>query len=587
MDTPARTVSNPMASVDVVRVLVRQWKPIALWVVAVTVLAAAASLTLPKTYRAEACLLINPSPYKSSSLEQSPLDPDIYEKMLRMPALIEEVRAVLRLDGMTVEDLLKKLRVQPTKRTTLRETTYAPMLLLQVEDKSPQQCEAIANTWANLATSASLRIKGAVLKQSNERIRKQFEDTSGVLTAKEEALKKFDISTQLIERKAELEIFRTQLSTEQDDLESLRLDFSVAQTRLEDLKGKYRSFFVNGVWVGTLHEAGMGTSVSLRSAKVEALPLQFLDARNDLIEKAQKLTNYKIKERVDVTRRQYDILIDKILRFEQDIEDMRLSLATQKAKLQALEADAKTVPQHLIVSKAITDEALWTMAATRPRSLDELTSKRLTSEETNPIWLSMQGRIQYLKPEIASLESRIQEHERLLKQLREEQERLDKVVVQQTQDAENLESEMQFAKDRYETLFQVYLRISHDIMHQESEVARSRQEIGNGDKQVARLTSATMSLVNYTVVKDLERERLHRELASVKNIYTSLATRFEEARITELEISGDLQIAFRAVKPEDKIKPRRSLIVASAFLCALAFFSLLAIAREHMRQQAA
>ena len=572
---------------DLIGVLVRQWKAIALGVFAVTILAVIVSLFLPKTYRAEVSLLINPSPYKSSSLEQAPLDVDIYDRMLRSPGLIEEVRASLGLEQMTVEKLLAKMRVALIKRATLRETTYAPLLLLQVEDADPEKCRAIANTWADLSTSASLRIKGAALKQSNERIRKQFTDTKELLEKKEDELKKFDMTAQLIERKAELETLRMQLTTEQDNLESLRLQFGVAQTRVNDLKRKYASFFVNGVWVGTLYENEKVTSASLSSAKVESLPLQFLYARNDLVEKTLKFTNYKIKERVDITKRQYDILINKILRFEQDIEDMRLSLATQKAKLQELEVVAKTVPERLVVSKAITDEALWAALAGHTRSLDELTSKRLSSEQTNPVWLATQGRILYLKPEIASLEARLQSHQVLLEQLREEQNRLDEVVVRQTQEAQNLETEMRFAKDRYEALFEGYLQISRDIMNQEGEAARLREEIANSDQQIARQTSATMSLVNYTVAKDLERERLQRDLASVKNIYTSLAAKYEEARITELEVSGDLQIAFRAVKPEDRIKPKRSLIVPSAFFCALVFFGMLAIAREHIRRQAA
>jgi len=564
----------------------RQWKSIAAWTFLVAILSAVVSLFLPKTYRAEVSLLINPSPYKSSPLEQSPLDVDTYERMLRAPALIEDVRSQLRVADTTVEGLQNKMRVATVKRANQRETTYAPILLLQVEDRSPEKCQAIANAWADLATSASLRIKSAALKQSNERIRKQFSDTTNVLQLKEEVLKKFDVSAQLIERKAELEMLRAQLAAEQDNLESLRLQASVAQTRLDDLKRKYASFFVNGVWVGTLHESDAAASTTLKGAKVEPLAFQFLDARNDFIEKARQFTNYKIKKRVDITKRQYDILINKSIRFEQDIEDMRLSLATQKAKLQSLEGLATSVPERLITRKAVTDEALWAAQVKDVRSLDELTSKRLSTEDINPVWLSVQGRIQYLKPEIASLEARIESYQKLLEQLSGEQDKLDEVVVGQTQDAQNLEMEMRFAKDRYETLFELYLRISHDIMFEEGDAARLREEIANSQKQTVRLTSATAALTNYTVVKELDRERLLRELTSVQNIYTTLAAKYEEARITELEVSGDLQIAFRAVKPEAKIKPRRSAVVGSAFLCALVLFSLLAIAREQTRQPA-
>ena len=591
MEPSALPGQDPASRVDVLGALSRCWKTIALSTVAVTVVAAAVSLVLPKTYQAEAVVLVNPSPYKSSSLEQSPLDVDIYEKMLRSPSLIEEVKAFLKLDDLSVEYLLKRMRLGLTKRTSQRETTYAPMLLLQVEDRSPDLCQKIANAWADLATSASLRIKGAVIKQANERIRAQWKDTKDLLETKENDLMMFDVTAQLIERKAELEIVRTQLASEQDNLESLRLQSGVAVTRLADLKTKYASFFVNGVWVGTLHVGEKGSSVTLAqlaasTASIGALPLQFFLARNDLVEKTKKSTDFKVRERVDITKRQYDILINKILRFEQDVEDMKLSLATEKAKLQALETGIQSVPERLVVNKAITDAALWMAVAARSRSLDDLTSRRMTSEEINPVWLANQGRIQYVKPEIASLEARIKAYQELFTKLRDEQTTLNEVVVVQTQEAQNLDSEMRLAKERYEALFQNFLQISREIMLQESETARLTEEITNSQRQVERLTSATISLTDYTVARELERERLHRDLTSVKNIFTTLATKNEEARITELEVSGDLQVAFRAVRPEDKLRPKRAQIVGAAFLCALAFFSLLAVAREQVRLQA-
>ncbi len=549
-------------------------------------LAGVISLFIPKSYRAEAVLLINPSPYKSSSLEQPPLDVDIYEKMLRAPALVEEVKRKAGLGDITVEKLRNQMNVALTRRPSQRETTYAPMLLLQVEDRSPELCERIANLWADLATSASWRVKSAVLEAVNERIRKQFADTTRTLAVKEDALKVFDTTAQLIERKAELEMIRMQLASEQDNLESLRLQHAAAQTRVEDLKRKYASFFVNGVWLGTLNGSGTtGPAVSIPLDTTEPLPRQFLLARNDLAAKTQAYTDYKTRQKVDVTRRQYDILINKIIRFEQDIEEMKLSLATYKAKLADLETTSKSVPERLVVRKAITDDALWAAKAASPESLDRLAKQSLAAEEINPLWLSLHGRIQYFKPEIASLEARIQAYENLLRQLREEQDQLDEVVVKQTQTAQNLSTEVQMARDRYDALFQIFLGISQDIMRQESEVSRLREEIANSQKQVDRLTSAALALTAYTVAKDLERERLQRDLLSVKNIYATLATRYEEARVTELEVSGDLYLAFRAVRPESKIKPKRTLIVGVAWVCALALFGLLAVAREHVRQQ--
>jgi uncharacterized protein involved in exopolysaccharide biosynthesis len=64
-----------------------------------------------------------------------------------------------------------------------------------------------------------------------------------------------------------------------------------------------------------------------------------------------------------------------------------------------------------------------------------------------------------------------------------------------------------------------------------------------------------------------------------------LAQKYEEARIQELEVTGDLQVAFEAVLPQSTVGPSRILYVAAAFFASLIFFSLLVLAREYMRRQ--
>jgi len=588
LEKPIAPPSGEPQGIDTLGVLARQWRFVLFWVAAATVLAAVVSFLLPEKFRATAYLLVNPSPYKSSSLEQPPFQVDTYERMLRSPALVEQVRRKVGLEDVAIENLLNRMRVVLIRRANIRETKYAPLILLEVEDKDPSLCRDIANTWAELATSASLRIRSAVIKRDNERITKQFEETKKLLEEKEDNLKKFNMTARLVEKKAELEMLRKQLTTEQENLERLRIQLSVAETRLDDLKNKYASFFPNGIWIGSLAAAaGSATSEPVSPKNVAPLPLQFLLARNDLLEKTRRLVEYKTRERVSINKHRYAVVTDKIERLEKDIALTKLRLAAQKAKLAELESESAGIPDRLVVAKAIADEALWTALAVHPRALDELTSKRLVEETLNPVWLSMQGRLQYVRPETASLEAQLKSSEKTLAQLRAEQDRLDSLVVAQEQAVHSLQMETDFAEQRYETLFGVFLAISHDIMNQEAEVARLRREIANTRLQVDRLSSAVQTLNDYTVEKTLEQERLQRELASVKNIFTSLATKYEEARITELEVSGDLQIAFPAALPEAKIAPKRTLIAGTAFIAALILFTMLAVARDYIRRQPA
>lgn len=585
MDNSIQAGGDPKPRIDTIGVLLKRWKFITLWVLIVTVLAGLMTSALKNRYEAIAYLLVNPSTYKSSTLDQPPLEVDVYQRILTSPELVASVKERLGFEDMTIEQLLRQMKVGLTNRRTVRETSYAPVILLQVLGYSPERCQKIANAWADEATSASLRIKGTSIQADNERIRKQFEDTEKLLVSIEDDLTSFDTRAQLTEKKAELQTLRKQLTTEQEKINQLLVDYSASQARLKDLKRSYDTFFINGVWVGTLYGLENGENAMMNPKDIAPETLQFLLARNDMVEKSRKFTNYKIQEHVEIVKRQYKILINKILRFEQDIEDMRLRLATEKARLAALEKEVVAVPERLPVAKAITDDALWQQRVSAAPRVDDITSEVLVSEEVNPIWLTAQARIQYLKPEISSMEARLKSYESLLNQLRTEQADLDSTVVLQTQNAANLETEMLLAKERYEQLSSIFLLTSHDIMYEEEMVSRYKEEIEDSRQQVARLTSATLELNEYTVEKEMERERLNRELTTVKGVHNALALKYQEARIVELEVSGDLQVVSEAVLPQTPIGPSRVLYILAAFLASLIFFSLLVLASEYVRQQ--
>jgi len=107
--------------------------------------------------------------------------------------------------------------------------------------------------------------------------------------------------------------------------------------------------------------------------------------------------------------------------------------------------------------------------------------------------------------------------------------------------------------------------------------ARVQQELNSLREELSRLengrsgqiASAAESEPNDAKQGGLENIRMLRNVKYYQMLYELLAKQYEAARLDEAKQSSIIQILDRAVEPERKVKPKRSLIVAGAAFVSL------------------
>jgi len=156
---------------------------------------------------------------------------------------------------------------------------------------------------------------------------------------------------------------------------------------------------------------------------------QFEIAKRNLSRAEGKVRDFKDKHRMNLMLAELEIKKGGLNSRREELMDLVSSLKTKKDSLKELQKEIAKQDKFIIVSKAITDDALWQKEGGE-NNLGDFNKKKLRSEEINPIYQNLETRIvntnielntlepkvEYLKKSIASLEKEINELEKTINQ---------------------------------------------------------------------------------------------------------------------------------------------------------------------------
>ena len=109
------------------------------------------------------------------------------------------------------------------------------------------------------------------------------------------------------------------------------------------------------------------------------------------------------------------------------------------------------------------------------------------------------------------------------------------------------------------TALQVRLGVAETYTRGPSdETTQIRDQLAALDRQLALLPAS-----------GLELARLYRDVRTSEQVFIVLTAQYEQARIDEVRDTPTIDVLDRATPPEKKTRPRRSLMVAAAFLLSL------------------
>lgn len=178
---------------------------------------------------------------------------------------------------------------------------------------------------------------------------------------------------------------------------------------------------------------------------------QFSIVQQNLFQSETKIKDFKDKYKLDLMRAELDMKKSKLNEYKKELMDIEVSLQTKQDSLRQLKKAIAKQDKFVIVSKAITDDALW-QETMRQKSASTLNKKKLSSEQLNPIYQDLETRIVNAEIEINTLTPRIEYLHKSVSLNELEIDELEKTINQREFELTQLNRQVDLYKNTYNSL---------------------------------------------------------------------------------------------------------------------------------------
>ena len=601
-----------------------------------------------KVYEAKTLILLSLKVEERSASQELTLGSP--NTQIVIPTLSAQTYEVLA----TTDDMHRNLRDSLTvfwKDSTNTKTSYAlnaelmqppgsspsQLLTLRVTSTDPNVPVSVANIWTRLFVERNRGLSSGVAKDYYDWASDQYHVAQKNLTEKETALQSLQAkyhSLNMVQN--EVNVKNTELDASLGSYHSQEVALASKLRELKYVQKSTSILEINGEWIGFLPIEQLPTPGQvLKEPDSMAKTLTLLMHELAKLEQDSIAILRKFEEEQLVFQLQED---QAYLQFENDkqIEAMRKKAGSLRATLDAYRTELPDLQQKnrytdteidvyrqnlekekpiFVLSKAITDEALWSQIAHNGRVSEskqtDLSRYKLQSEHINPVYQQLVGqtvnlqiqkdlyqqRIAFLKLEIPALQQELIQVQRHLDSLKFEEKRLgedlyDKRLTfgkQMDKDKMSVLSKLQRRRRLFEDSRGFYLEnkqraqsLANEIEHIQKDIEFQRSRFENWRDEIEGLSAVVDSL-------QLQRVQLERSIAVYGATFTRFSKLLEEARISLEQAAGDLQVVSWAAEASPQAAKKTVLIIVVIGGCVSVFFAFvmeyLEKARERLRRE--
>ncbi|MFQ5881502.1 MAG: GumC family protein [Candidatus Methylomirabilales bacterium] len=572
--------------IDYFRVIWKRKGLIVLLAVVTVIAAVVVSLMMPRVYETKATVLIIPPIYKSEiSIEALPVD--IYKQLAITSSVLYGVIKKLNLkdevtgEELSVEDLDGMLEVNVVERGGQTGPVTSALMFLNVKGNKPRMITDIANTWGEIVAEESRKIRVSESASIARVIQEQYESTREKLIKAEDRLRDFREGAKLEVKRKELDIKRSKLANYQTQLLDLTVELKTKETIVAKYEEQLRVMERDGQWSGIIRD---GSEIVEKTSN-NYIKRGIEDARGNLIDAEEKLQNFRKRYPLNLSRKELEIKRGWISEYETKVINVKTNLKVVQDRLKELKKQIKDQPETLVLSKAITDDALWQKLSLEKRELEKITTSKLSSETINPVYIDLQAKIVDTQIESDTLLPQITHLEELLEKTKADARELELIVSEWELELEHINKNHALAKSNYEKWAKRYDSIK--FQHMDTQVAADllAAKVDYVEGLVKEKEKDIEGLERYIAEKELQKERLEREVSTLKGLFNTLSKKVEEARIAEAEKTSDVKFIASAVEPRVPVGPKKKMNVLLAGTFGLMFSLFLAFFVEFIEKE--
>ena len=576
-----------------------------------------------KTYEAQTLVLLSLKvEQKSDTTDQAIGTPGSQLVIPTLSASTYEVLATTSDLSRSLRDSLKaaqtdtSVALPPYKLNAelMQQSGNSPsqLMTLNVSSPSPDIPVDVVNTWTRLFVERNRGLSSGVAQSYHDWVAKQYKTAEENLMETEKALRDLDAKYHNLSiLQNEVTIKNTELDASLKSYQSLEVSLESKLREKNYFQNLLESLEINGEWIGVYsvdqlpsHNQIATEPVSMRKNLV-ILMHELSDLERDSIAVAQTNQDHK---------KDYEIYAEtRILEFSRDrqinvvrkrLENLIATLDTFRTTLPDLENNIKNIDIEMVVynqnlerekpvfvlSKAITDDALWDQVATKgqvsEQKQENLSRYKLQTEEANPSYRKLvaqitdlrikkdlyQQRIVFLKREIPDLQKERLTLQSLLDTLEVDEQAL-------TQDLQgklfSLNKKLEITEtpifnklQRRRLAFADHRTFYFERKQQLETLEREIQRIQiDADFQRNRFTNWSDEIQSIAVIADslqITRTQLQRNLEVYKETFQRFSRLIEEARISLEQAAGDLQVISWASDADAQSNRKYFLIIVLA-----------------------
>ena len=493
---------EPYGLTSAIRILLAKWRYPVVGAIVCAVAAAMFASLRPNRFETRATLVLQPPPFKEAGKQAGKEgDSDVtalipktmqvsdYAVLLNSDGVLNRLVAAMsiyssRADEFSVEKLRGALSVATnvTGRSSAGTTQYSTVIELVAVARSAELAAQLANAWATVAEETVAEATGKTKQVSTVFLEDEHSVAQkDLLQAEGSSQKSQDRHDQLI----------TETANETQKLVAEQQDQSARQ--LDELTDKWDT----------------------------------------------KISELEANLALDRKRTELSAKLAGISKLEAELATVKTQMADMSTRLSSLQGEIQQHPELRVLSKAITDDALW-MQLTKsdadkgsglPAALHD---KELRSEEVNPVY------------------------DELLKQMADVRISVDSLPKREKQ----LLDAVQSIRDEYDTLLADRAKGSLLL-----EQANRQKELEIGilkrGTDVSRLQLEEERKTKLAVLKraaDLEKTQLEREVTSQKGKFDVLAAKYLSAKFAEADKSRDIVQIGEAAPPAKPLRKSRLLL---------------------------
>ena len=581
-------MENPIITVQSITTLLqRKMKQIIWSAIACGVLAAIISLVIPEVWEAQSILVIMPPKFQTD-IQQTNFSPITYQNLLESKELAKQI--IERLSKK--EASLKKLKVETLQKSMktkvvieekgLNEKSYSPMVKLIVQAETPKLAAEIANTWAEIFVEQNGKLTNNATELSYDFMTGQFSLTTTELFAAEEDLRMYKDNTKLDLLKSQIASEITKLESYRANLTDMKYEYDTKSKRLERLQKILDAQEIDGNWIGNIR-ANMSYADFLQEKKsfenksidlaFNEIRRQVLNAKGALILGQEQMNNFLETHKIEMMHTQFALQ-------NAELVDTRVELTKDLVRMQSLDSSVQAIrdaiqlqDKYIILKKSITDEALWNnlINSTSTTRLDpnKLAQLKLETEEINPIYLGLVKQLVDQEVELNTIRPKLKSQQEKIINLDTVVRILDTQYHDNLNQRDRLMNQYSMASVGYDFVAGKYNQTKSDYIALDLEVDQIKAKLAQTMSQVSDLDNKSKLIQSLIYEGEITQQQKVRVVTTISTTYDMISREVEKARLAKSNEISDLKIASRAVEPQQRIWPRRSIITGLAFMAGL------------------